>query len=166
MSKLTKFGSLALIVAAALLASACSESSSRQMTPEENVSRPRTATASQSPATAAQELPATPVLATPYAASPAAGICAEAPSETLVSVEIFPDIPSPRCLKVNASQKLQVFNRTDSTLQLSLGHLEHTLPPQEETILEEPFGDYLAPGVHRLSAKPFSGPEIFLVDEE
>lgn len=105
------------------------------------------------------------VLATPYADSPAAGICMDAPGEETISVEIFPDIPSPRCLQVTGDQKLNVINRTDSILLLSLGDEQGSLPPEQEYLFDKPFGEYLAPGVHVLDASPYSGPEIWLQAE-
>ncbi len=164
MKQLTKFALLSLLVTGSLLVSSCAANVSLLTTPAGDAAQPTgISPTSQTPEAATQgELPM-PALATPYADSPAAGICAEAPGEAVISVEIFPDIPSPRCLKVSADQKLRVVNRTDSALQLSLGRLEQTLQPQAETVLDAPFADYLAPGVHILRAEPFSGPEILLV---
>jgi hypothetical protein len=164
MKQLTKFALLSLLVTGSLLVSSCAAIASLLPTPAGDAQPTGISPTSQAPEAATQgELP-TPALATPYADSPAAGICAEAPGEAVISVEIFPDIPSPRCLKVSADQKLQVINRTDSALQLSLGRLEQKLQPQAETVLDAPFGDYLAPGVHILRAEPFSGPEILLAE--
>jgi hypothetical protein len=165
MNQLTKFTLLSLLLTGSLLVSSCAAIASLQPTPAGDTAQPTgISPTSQAPEAATQgDLPL-PALATPYADSPAAGICAEAPGEAVISVEIFPDIPSPRCLKVTADQKLQVINRTDSALQLSLGRLEQKLQPQAETVLDAPFGDYLAPGVHILRAEPFSGPEILLAE--
>jgi hypothetical protein len=104
-------------------------------------------------------------LATPYADQPAAGICAEAPGEPVVTVEIMPDIPSPRCLKVTSEQRLRVVNRTGAALALILGNLPaSSLQPNGETTFDQPFGKLLAPGVHVLDASPYFGPEIWLVE--
>jgi hypothetical protein len=108
--------------------------------------------------------PASLPLATPISAEPAAGICAEAEGETAV-VEIFPDIPSPRCLKVTADQRLVVINRGDTDISLGLGSLAAVVRPGEEHTLDMPFGEYLAPGVHRLQAEPYSGPEVWLAGD-
>ncbi len=165
MNKLTKIVLLSLFAAFMLLVSSCAAIVSRLPTSAEDAplltSSPP---ASQASGAVSQDVLPLPALATPYADSPAAGICAETPGEATVSVEIFPDSPSPRCLKVNASQKLQVVNRSGVTIQLSLGRLERTLQPQAETILDAPFGDYLAPGIHILLAEPYAGPEIWLLE--
>ena len=126
-----------------------------------------TATADEPPVetSAPQDLETPLSLATPYADSPTAGICAEAPGESVVSVEIFPDIPTPRCLRVSADQKLQVINGTDSPLQVSLGAVNRDIQPGAEATLDLAFGEYLAPGVHLVTAAPYSGPEIWLMEE-
>jgi len=105
--------------------------------------------------------PFEPALATPASAEPAAGICMEAEGETAV-VEIFPDIPAPRCLKVTAAQRLVVVNRTDSQISVSLGALAAVIQPGEQQELDRRFGEYLAPGVHRVKVEPYSGPEVWL----
>ncbi len=165
MSKLTKITLLALILAGTYLLSSCTATASLLPTPVEDAAMPTgTSQANQTSESAAgKELPAT-ALATPYGDTPAVGICAETPVDAVVSVELFPDIPSPRCLKVTAGQKLRVINATGAAVQLSLGRLEHTLQRDAEILLDKPFGDYLAPGVHILLAEPYSGPEIWLVE--
>jgi len=104
----------------------------------------------------------TPPRATPYAQSPAAGICGEPTSEDTVLVEIWPDIPSPRCLVVRGDQYLRILNRTDEVLAISLGRLAGSVLPGEAITLELPFSQYLEPGVHVVGATPFGGPEIWL----
>ncbi len=94
--------------------------------------------------------------------APAAGICAEAQGEW-AAVEIWPDIPSPRCLKVTSQQRLKVANRTDAAVQVQLGPHTLQVPAGAEGSLDVPFGTFLAPGVHRVSADPYSGPEVWLV---
>lgn len=101
-------------------------------------------------------------LATPYALQPAAGICGGPLDDEFASVEIRPDIPSPRCLQVSADQKLRVVNRTDEVLSIKLGRLTGQINPGEALTLDEPFGNILRPGVHLLTASPFSGPELWL----
>lgn len=101
-------------------------------------------------------------LATPYALQPAAGICGGAIDEEIASVEIWPDIPSPRCLQVSADQKLRVVNRTNEVLSIKLGRLTGQIKPGEFLTLDEPFGNILEPGVHLLTVSPFGGPELWL----
>jgi hypothetical protein len=101
------------------------------------------------------------LLATPYAQSPAAGLCASFEGETVV-VSIYPDIPDPRCVKVRADQKLTVVNRTQNTLEVSLGSFTASLDPNAESSSDTPFGEYLAPGVHQLQVTPCCSPELIL----
>jgi hypothetical protein len=123
-------------------------------------SLPTLAGATNTPATPGEET--TPPRATPYAQSPAAGICGEPTSEDTVLVEIWPDIPSPRCLVVRGDQYLRVVNRTDEVLTISLGRLTGSALPGEAITLELPFDQYLETGVHVVLATPFGGPEIWL----
>jgi hypothetical protein len=44
-------------------------------------------------------------------------------------VEIFPDIPSPRGLKVTAAQRLVVVNRTDGEISVALGAMQAVIQP-------------------------------------
>ncbi len=98
------------------------------------------------------------------ASEPAAGICAGPDSSALPRVEIFPDIPSPRCLLVLPEQGLLVVNQTEVEIVARLGPYEARVLPGEEGSLPVPFGSYLAPGVHQVEAPPFFGPELVLVD--
>ena len=106
-----------------------------------------------------------PPLATPYAVSPASGICPEVPAGETASVDIYPDIPSPRCLLVKAEQHMALTNRSDEVLIFRLGHIEGQIQPGHTYLVEESFGSYLLPGVHVVQVSPYSGPEIFLVEE-
>lgn len=101
-------------------------------------------------------------LATPYAQQPAAGICAGPIEGEIATVEIWPDIPDPRCIQVIADQRLKVVNRTGEPIQIQLGSLVEELAPQEAYNLACPLDDYLAPGVHQLLVSPYPGPEIWL----
>jgi hypothetical protein len=100
-------------------------------------------------------------LATAYAQSPAAGICASIEGEMVV-VTLNPDIPDPRCSKVKANQKLEVINQTQNTLEVSIGNFHTSLEPGAEVVFDTPFGDYLEIGVHQLQVKPCCGPELWL----
>ena len=53
-------------------------------------------------------------------------------------------------------------NRTDSEISVSLGALAAVIQPGEQQELSRSFGEYLAPGVHRMQATPYSGPEVWL----
>ena len=96
--------------------------------------------------------------------APAAGICAEAEGEW-ATVQIAPDMPSPRCLKVTREQRLKVINGADTRVQIQLGPYALELPPGMEGTLDAPFGNFLAPGVHRVLASPYSGPEVWLIED-
>jgi len=101
------------------------------------------------------------ILATPYAQEPAAGICASFEGEMVV-VTLNPDVPDPRCSKVRPDQKLSVINKTQNTLEVSIGRFTASLEPGAETKFDTPFGEYLAPGVHQLLVSPCCGPELWL----
>jgi hypothetical protein len=101
------------------------------------------------------------ILATPYAQQPAAGICASFEGE-MVIVTLNPDVPDPRCTKVRADQKLTVINQTQNTLQVTIGVFTASLEPGEKTIIDIPFGEYLALGVHQLQVSPCCGAELWL----
>jgi hypothetical protein len=100
-------------------------------------------------------------LATPYAQEPATGICASFEGE-VVTVTLNPDIPDPRCSKVRLDQKLNVINRTQNTLEISIGSFTSSLEPGAETLFDTPFGEYLPPGVHQLLVSPCCGAELWL----
>lgn len=104
-------------------------------------------------------------MATPYAQEPAAGICASFEGEMVV-VTLNPDIPDPRCSKVRQDQKLRVINKTQNTLEVSIGSFTASLEPGAETIFDTPFGEYLASGVHQLQVSPCCGPELWLEGKE
>lgn len=103
----------------------------------------------------------TPYRATPVAESPAAGICASVDND-VVEAQIYPDVPDPRCVKVRASQKLTLYNQTSGPIEFTLGQFNAHIEPGQAHTIDRPFGDYLAPGVHRVLALPYSGPELWL----
>lgn len=120
--------------------------------------------------TAAPTEPGNPIntalpLATPYAAQPAAGICGETPELEIVEAQVWPDIPSPRCLRVLPDQRLRLVNRTPEAIRWELGAFAGIIDTQSEAILPQPFGQFLAPGVHILQTSPYSGPEIWVIGE-
>jgi hypothetical protein len=96
--------------------------------------------------------------------SPASGICAQAEGQW-ATVEITPDVPAPRCVKISGDQRLKVINKTQSMIRVSLGEFVLDLQPGSEGTLDKQFKDYLEPGVHRVLSTPFSGPELWLVEK-
>lgn len=100
-------------------------------------------------------------LATPYAQSPAAGICAQFEG-VWVTVTINPDISDPRCAAIRPDQMLEVVNRREETLTVKIGYMEVELAPGESHKYEAAFGDYLAPGVHVIDVQPCCGAELVL----
>jgi hypothetical protein len=109
----------------------------------------------------ASPTPAVPALATPYAHSPAAGICASFDGP-VVEFWIEPGIPDPRCARARPDQQLKVTNSTDGPLDVSIGRYSGHIEPGGEFAIEAPFSSYLAPGVHQLRVLPCCGPEIVL----
>jgi hypothetical protein len=83
----------------------------------------------------------------------------------MIVVTLNPDIPDPRCTKVRSDQKLTVINHTQNTLQISIGRFTASLEPGKESIIDTPFGEYLAPGVHQLQVSPCCGPELWLEEK-
>jgi hypothetical protein len=100
-------------------------------------------------------------LATPIADSPAAGICGEMQGE-IVTMMINPDMPDPRCLKVQGSQRLRVINQRGEPLEIVLAGATATLQPGEEITFEHRFDELMLPGVHALRVSPCCGGEIVL----
>jgi hypothetical protein len=103
-------------------------------------------------------------LSTPYAQEPAAGICASFEGE-VVTINLYPDIPDPRCSQVRADQILKVNNQTQVTLEVSIGSFIDNLAPGASITFDTQFGDYLAPGVHQLQVTPCCGAELWLVEK-
>jgi hypothetical protein len=120
-----------------------------------------TPTSAPAPAAEASPTPAMSILATPYADSPAAGICASFDGP-VVELRIEPGIPDPRCARARADQQMKVTNNTDGPLDVSIGTYSGHMEPGGEFVIEAPFGSYLAPGVHQLQVLPCCGPEIVL----
>jgi len=101
------------------------------------------------------------VLATPAAQSPAAGICGEFSGE-LVTIVINPDIPDPRCARIQPTQKLVVINHRGEVIQVRIGDFEASIQPDSQQLFDLPFGEYLAPGVHLILVSPCCGAELVL----
>jgi hypothetical protein len=98
----------------------------------------------------------------PDADQPAAGICDPSAGE-VVTVSISTDGPSPRCVKVIGSQRLQVVNATAAAVQVQLAQFNIQLQPEQAQLFDAPSGSYLAPGVHRLRVIGGHAPEIWLM---
>jgi hypothetical protein len=101
-------------------------------------------------------------LVTPYAIEPAAGICGGPLDGGIATVNIWPDVPEPRCLVVASEQILQVTNKTGEFVKVQLGPFGRELGAGETYTFDCPMGYYLAPGVHQLMVSPFGSPEIWL----
>lgn len=102
----------------------------------------------------------------PDSQTPTAPICAPAEGE-VATITIEEGVPSPRCIQVVPNQMLELSNQTDQTLTMTFAGLGIRLDAGETDRIEIPFGQYLAPGVHRLPLDYYagSGPEIWLVQE-
>jgi hypothetical protein len=106
-------------------------------------------------------------LATPQSDSPAAGICDFYPGD-LVTFEIYPDMPSPRCARATPGQRLRVVNRTEQEVRFWIGGYEFTLQPSQEQVIDAELSTYLAPGVHQVSTTAYvgeGGPELWLTTD-
>ena len=97
-----------------------------------------------------------PRLQPPDANSPAAGICAHAQG-AVARVQINVDTPSPRCEVVKPKQRLQVVNTLDRSTIVRLAHFAVRLAPRQALSIDQPFGTYLAPGVHDLAISAYAG---------
>ncbi len=91
--------------------------------------------------------------------APASGICASSDGD-IVEAILTPDgPPMPRCVKVTAAQRLRITNGTAATVRITLGHFDVEIVAGQEALLDEPVGEYLAPGVHLM----VNGPEVWLI---
>lgn len=97
---------------------------------------------------------------------PAAGVCAiPGPDIPVVTIELQPAIPSPRCVALLPGHRLEVVNLRDSTQNIRLGAFQATLQPGESAVSDLVAGDFLAPGHHTLKATG-SGAEVILLASE
>lgn len=92
----------------------------------------------------------------PDANSPAAGICGRAQGPVF-SVQMDVDTPLPRCEVVKPGQRLEVVNALDRSTVVRLAHFTARLPPGEVLRIDQPFGAYLARGVHVLAISAYGG---------
>lgn len=125
---------------------------------------PTTEPPTATPLPAATVSPPPVGLATPVSQEPAAGICADPPTDEVVVLTLNTDVPDPRCQKVTAEHRLRVVNGTGEALSFMLGPYVGQLQPGQDIVLDAPVGTYLAPGVHVLTTSTYagSGPEIWL----
>ena len=117
-------------------------------------------------------LPATPSATTaptlipPDADTPAAGICAETDSEW-VTFTVSLEVPDPRCWQVRPSQRLEIANPTAAAVVVTFAGRDIPTDAGATARIDEPFGAYLAPGVHFIYVAEGSGnlPELWLLPE-
>lgn len=98
---------------------------------------------------------------------PSAPLCGIGEGE-IASITINMDTPVPRCIRVTATQRLQVINRTSTQVALKLAHFDVRIVADASHLFDAPVGTYLAPGVHRLTVSGYpgsGGAEIWVVDE-
>jgi hypothetical protein len=115
-------------------------------------------------ATTATTATAPPGLEPPDSQQPASGVCPRA-TEAAVQISLNPDVPSPRCARVGPDQTLSLANATDQQAEVTFAGRMATIPAGSTRTFDQPFGDYLQPGVHRVSVSLYGsgGPEIHLV---
>lgn len=105
-------------------------------------------------------------LSPPEGYAPAAGVCPGVPGD-LVTVEMHPDVPVPRCSAITETQRLRVVNATDQVAEVRVAPFTTTLAPGEAHTFDTPFGNYLAPGVHTITMSVYpgsGGAELWLKD--
>ena len=93
-----------------------------------------------------------PLKAPDYKPPGAAGICLGPVDGPVAEISINPDVPSPRCLRVTKAQRLLVRNNTSEAVRFVFGHFDVQLAAGASQLLDEPAGDYLAPGGHVLES--------------
>ena len=110
------------------------------------------------------EVTPAPTLFPPDSDTPAAGICAEYETDVITNEIVVEGPPSPRCVVITPSQRLEVINRTTAAVEARFAQNEFALQPDETYFIDRPFGVYLAPGVHnlRISGGVGNAPELWL----
>lgn len=104
-----------------------------------------------------------PALFPPDSETPAAGIC-DLASDNPVEVILTLDVPSPRCMKLQAGHRLLLINRTGSALVARLAWYEIPLEAGERLLLDVAVGSFLAPGVHNLDQRGIgNSPALWLL---
>lgn len=84
--------------------------------------------------------------------NPTSGICQGPTTEQLVTLIFGEDnVAYPKCMKVIASQKLQIINSSKQALEVSFkNYYKISVPVNENRTIDSEFGSYLMPGVHQL----------------
>lgn len=94
---------------------------------------------------------------------PAAGVCGR-PSTALVTIELFPDLPSPRCVEVTGAERLRLVNRSGAygqqpaLVSVWFAGFAAKIRANQAVVFAEPFGDYLRPGTHSVEVSGAPGP--------
>jgi hypothetical protein len=142
---------LALLFGVALAAAGCSSPSASPSTLPAEGPQPT-------------EVTRAPALFPPDRDMPAAGICAVYETDVVTIEIVLEGPPTPRCVVIAPSQRLEVINRTTTAVEAGLAQNEFALQPHETRLIDRPFGAYLAPGVHnvRISRGAGSAPELWL----
>ena len=123
------------------------------------IAMPTSTTTTTGAATSTTSVPApttTRTLKPPDADSPAAGICPLV-TGTIATVEMHPDVPSPRCVQATPDQRLHVRNEFGREAVVRLASFETRLDNGEGHTFDRPFGHFLAPGVHSIQMSVYSG---------
>jgi hypothetical protein len=109
--------------------------------------------------------PAAERLRPPDADAPAAPICAFQPGDR-VAFEILEGIPNPRCARALASQTIALSNATAERIGFDLGGGPVAVEAGTSWTFDNPVGEWLAPGVHRIAMAFYagSGPELWVQD--
>jgi hypothetical protein len=103
------------------------------------------------------------VLAPPDSQLPAAGVCGDLAGAIAVFT-INADTPSPRCGRAIGSQRVQVTNRTDTTIDVQIAGFTAQLKAGATEIIGPSVNQYLAPGVHVIHTSAYGGggPELWV----
>ena len=72
------------------------------------------------------------------------------------------DIPDPRCMRVRPDQFLTIVNNRSEDIEIQFGPFRVSIEAGGSQRIDQPFGDYLAWGVHSLQSTPCCGGEIWL----
>lgn len=97
--------------------------------------------------------------------------CLGAGSDGVASVELFPELPSPRCLLVGPGERILVVNRTGAfhrrsavPVTVRLGSYSARLNPQQAAFFPLPVRAFLATGLHGLRVEGGApGPGVLVV---
>ena len=103
-----------------------------------------------------------PQLAPAESEFPAASTCNSQPD--VVTFDLVPGVPSPRCAQATQGQHLHFDNHTGQTVVITFATSTITITDGQPADLEEAVGTYLAPGVHVAHVDYYggNGPEIWV----